>query len=68
MPKRLIQEAEQHCDSTKWPNLYRLAEEALVNISNLVIRLWRFGLIFLRDGDKTICRSEDEFTGQKSMF
>ena len=68
MPKWLIQEAEQRYDFTKWPNLYRLAEEAQVNISNLVVRLQRLGLIFKRDDDKTIYRSEDEFTGQKSLF
>lgn len=48
--------------------LYRLAEEAQVSISNLTVRLRRLGLIYLRDGDKTIYRSEDEFTGQKSLF
>jgi hypothetical protein len=68
MPKWLIQEAERRYDFTKWPNLYRLAEEAQVNISNLVVRLQRLGLIFKRDDDKTIYRSEDEFTGQKSLF
>ncbi len=68
MPRWLIQEAEQRCDFTKWPNLYQLAEEAQVNISNLVVRLQRLGLIFKRDGDKTIYRSEDEFTGQRPLF
>jgi hypothetical protein len=68
MPKWLIQEAEQRYDFTKWPNLYRLAEEAQVNITNLTVRLQRLGLIFLKDGDKTIYQNEDEFTGQKSLF
>ena len=68
MPKWLMQEAGQRYDLTNWPNLYRLAEEAQVNISNLVVRLQRLGMIFLRDGDKTIYRSEDEFTGQKNLF
>ena len=68
MPKWLIQEAGQRYDFTKWPDLYRLAEEAQVNITNLTVRLQRLGLIYLRDGDKTIYRSEDEFTGQKSLF
>ena len=68
MPKWLIQEAEQRCDFTKWPNLYQLADEAQVNITNLTVRLQRLGMIYLREGDKTIYRSEDEFTGQKSLF
>jgi hypothetical protein len=68
MPKWLIQEAAERCDFTKWPELYRLAEEAQVNISNLTVRLQRLGLIYLRDGDKTIYRSEDEWSGQKSLF
>jgi hypothetical protein len=68
MPKRLIQDAAARYDFTKWPQLYRLAEEAQVNISNLTVRLQRLGMIYLRDGDKTIYRSEEEFTGQKSLF
>jgi len=68
MPKWLIQEAEQRYDFTNWPGLYRLAEEAQVNISNLTVRLQRLGLIYLRDGDKTIYRSKDEWSGQKMLF
>jgi hypothetical protein len=68
IPRWLIQEAGEQCDLTKWPNLYRLAEKAEVNITNLTVRLQRLGMIYLRDGDKTIYRSEDAFTGQKSLF
>lgn len=68
MPRWLIQEAAEQHDFTKWPNLYRLAEKAQVNITNLTVRLQRLGMIYLRNGDKTIYRSEDEFTGQKSLF
>ncbi|QDU29572.1 hypothetical protein ETAA8_46860 [Anatilimnocola aggregata] len=68
MPDWLMREAAERIDIAKWTNLYRLAEEAQVNISNLTVRLRRLGLIYLRDGDKTIYRSEDEFTGQKSLF
>lgn len=68
MPDWLMQEAAQRCDLTKWPELYRLAEQAQVNISNLTVRLRRLGLIYLRDADKTIYRSQDEWSGQKSLF
>ncbi len=68
MPAWLMREAEQRCDLTRWPDLYRLAEEAQVTISNLTVRLQRLGLIYLRDGDKTIYRSKDEFTGQGTLF
>lgn len=68
MPKWLIQDAAGRYDFTKWPDLYRLADEAQVNISNLVVRLQRLGLIYLRDGDKTIYRSKDEWSGQGSLF
>ncbi len=68
MPKWLILDAGQRYDFTKWRDLYRLAEEAQVNITNLTVRLQRLGLIYLRDGDKTIYRSEEEFTGQGSLF
>ena len=64
MPKWLIQEAAERYDLLNWPDLYRLGEEAQVNISNLTVRLQRLGLIYLREGDKTIYRSglalEDE--------
>ena len=39
-----------------------------MNITNLTVRLQRLGLIYLREGDKTIYRSEDEWSGQKSLF
>ena len=68
MPKWLIQEAAVQYDLTSWPELYRLADEAQVNISNLTVRLRRLGLIYLRDGDKTIYRSKDEVTRQKKLF
>ena len=68
MPKWLMLEATERHDLTSWPALYRLAEAAEVNISNLTVRLQRLGLIYLRDGDKTIYRSKDEFTGQKTLF
>jgi hypothetical protein len=68
MPDWLMREAAERFDLTKWPELYRLAEEAEVNISNLTVRLRRLGLIYLRDGDKTIYRSQDDFTGQRKLF
>lgn len=68
MPAWLIREAAERYNFTKWPELYHLAEEAQVCISNLTVRLQRLGLIYLRDGDKTIYRSKDEFTGQRSLF
>lgn len=68
MPEWLIREAAEKIDVTSWRELYRLAEEVQVNISNLTVRLRRLGLIYLRDGDKTIYRSEDEWSGQKSLF
>jgi len=68
MPKWLIEEATDRYDFTKWPELYRLAEEAQVNISNLTVRLQRLGLIYLRGGDKTIYRSKDEWSGQGRLF
>lgn len=68
MPAWLMKDAEGQFDFMKWPDLYRLAEEAQVNISNLTVRLQRLGLIYLREGDKKIYRSQDEVTGQGSLF
>jgi hypothetical protein len=68
MPAWLIRDADQRYDLTRWPELYRLAEEAQVNISNLTVRLQRLGLIYLRDGDKKVYWSQDEVTGQGTPF
>ena len=68
MPKWLMLEAAVQYDLTSWPELYRLAETAQVTISNLTVRLQRLGLIYVRDGDKTIYRSKDEWSGQGSLF
>jgi len=66
MPAWLLRDAAERYDVTEWRALYSLAEEAQVNISNLTVRLQRLGLIYLRD--RTIYRSEDEWSGQKSLF
>jgi hypothetical protein len=68
MPLWLVREAAERFDLTKWPQLYRLAEEAEVTISNLVVRLQRLEMIFIPEGTKTIYKSKDEFTGQGSLF
>ena len=68
MPAWLMREANQRYDLTSWRELYRLRDEAQVTISNLTVRLQRLVLIYLRDGDKKIYRSKDEWSGQKSLF
>jgi hypothetical protein len=68
MPKWLLEEAAQKYDLTQWRDLYVLAKEAEVNISNLTTRLLRLGMIFIPKGSKAIYRSNDEFTGQRSLF
>ena len=64
----MIQAAGEQYDFTKWPDLYRLAEQAEVSISNLTVRLQRLGLIFIPQGSKRIFRSEDEYQGQGKPF
>ncbi len=68
MPAWLIRDAAERFDILRWTDLYRLAELAQVTISNLTVRLQRLGLIYLRDGDKRIYRSKDEFNGQGTLF
>ena len=68
MPEWLMREAASRFDLRSWPVLYNLAEQSQVNITNLTVRLQRLGLIYLRDGDKTIYGSEDEYSGQKRLF
>jgi hypothetical protein len=68
MPAWLMREAQRRFNFLEWRDLYRLAEKAQVNITNLTVRLQRLGLIYLRDGDKKIYGSKDEVTGQGSLF
>lgn len=68
MPEWLVREAQQRYDFTQWRDLYALAEEAKVNISNLVVRLQRLGLVYIPPNTKKLYRSKDEFSGQGSLF
>jgi hypothetical protein len=68
MPKWLLDEAAQRYDLTQWRDLYALAKEAEVNISNLTTRLLRLGMIFIPRGSKTIYLNKDEFIGQRTLF
>ncbi len=68
MPEWLIKEAVREIDVTHWQDLYDLAKEAQVNISNLVTRLLRLKLIFIPKGSKRIYRNEEEYNGQGTLF
>lgn len=45
-----------------------MKDAGYVTITNLTVRLRRLGLIYLRDGDRTIYRSNDEVTDQRRLF
>jgi len=47
MPSWLVHEAGERYDITDWSDLYQLAGEAQVTISNLTVRLQRLGLIYI---------------------
>jgi len=68
MPRWLIEDLAKRYDLRSWSSLYRFAEEAQVNISNLTTRLRRLGLIHSIDGQKRIYLSASEATGQGSLF
>ena len=68
MPAWLIREAQARYDFTDWHDLFRLAEQAQVNISNLVVRLQRLKLVYIPEGSKTIYPSEDDYRGQGRLF
>lgn len=68
MPRWLMEDAAKRFDLRNWSSLYRLADEAQVNISNLTTRLCRLKLIHSIDGQKRIYLSADEITGQGSLF
>lgn len=50
MPQHILTELRQNKDLTKWPHLYKMAEELGVTISNLTTRLQDLGWISL-DGE-----------------
>ena len=66
MPKWLIQEAGERYDFTKWRDLYRLAEEAQVNIRNLTVRLQRLGLIFCGMATRRFIEARTNTPGKKA--
>ncbi len=68
MPEWLMRAAASQIDVTSWPDLYALAERAMVNISNLVNRLRRLNIIYLPEGSKQLFAGRDEFIGQKHLF
>lgn len=68
MPRWVMEDAAKRFDLRSWPSLYRLAEEAQVNISNLTTRLRRLKLIHSIDGQKRIFLAADEVSGQGSLF
>ena len=47
MPQHILTELQQNKDLTKWPHLYKMAEELGVTISNLTTRLQDLGWISL---------------------
>lgn len=67
-PEWLMREAVVKLDLISWWVLHELAHTAQVTIWKLVGGLRRLDLIYMRDGDKTIYRSRDEFIGQRSLF
>lgn len=68
MPRWLMVDAAKRYDLRSWPSLYRFAEEAQVSISNLTTRLRRLKLIHSIDGQKRICLSAGEVSGQGDLF
>lgn len=67
LPRKMIFEISSKYDLTKWPSLYELAEIFDVTISGITVRLQQLGQIYIYSKEK-ICRSKDEFIGQKSLF
>lgn len=68
MPEWLIRAAQERYDFTRWPDLYALADEAKVNISNLTARLQRLGLLYIDQKTRRLYPSQDAFNGQGSLF
>ena len=68
MPSWLIREAVAQVDVTDWKNLYDIAEQAQVTISNLVVRLHRMDIIYIPAGTKKIFAGRDQYLGQLQLF
>ena len=68
MPKSLMQEAQNRYSFTRWSDLYALAAEAGVNISNLTVRLQRLDMLYIQPGTKNLFDNKDAFTGQGKLF
>ncbi|MEM9538397.1 MAG: ImmA/IrrE family metallo-endopeptidase [Cyanobacteria bacterium P01_E01_bin.42] len=56
MPRHWLEEGIQGRDLTKWPDLYAIAEDFGVTISNLLHRLKDLGWVSLKDGSKELVR------------
>jgi hypothetical protein len=65
MPRRLLREAALQVDRTRWPDLYRLAEQFGVTISALTVRLQQLNLLCIQDGK--LYESADQASGQLSL-
>lgn len=56
MPRHLLEEHIQGRDLTKWPDLYAIAADFGVTISNLLHRLKDLGWVYLKEGSKELVR------------
>ncbi|MBZ8181630.1 MAG: ImmA/IrrE family metallo-endopeptidase [Oscillatoria sp. PMC 1051.18] len=54
MPQYQLTELKKGCDLTQWRDLYAMAEELGVTISNLIHRLKDLGWIYLSEGSKNL--------------
>lgn len=68
MPDWLIRNAVSQIDVTNWSDLYDLANQAQVTISNLVVRLHRLDIIYIPNGTSQIFPGKDAFLGQMRLF
>jgi len=68
MPRMIMQEKCQNRDLTVWTNLYEIAEELGVTISNLKHRLKDLGLIHIPEGTREIYLGSPLPEGQIQVF
>lgn len=68
MPRMICLEKCQDRDLTKWTNLYEIAEELGVTISNLNHRLKDLGLIHIPEGSREIYLGSPLSEGQIQLF
>jgi len=68
MPKYLLLPAMDRIDASRWSSIYRVAEQFVVTIGALTMRLRRLRRLHVTKDGRPFFGSEEEHAGQRRMF